>query len=77
MLCAALKAGYDLFFRFRQMDTLGLGLIVGGAALLCSGLIFLLPRERKAVSSQPSVDGNIEEIEGNLRQLRKERGEES
>lgn len=37
-----------------QMDTVAMALIVGGAALVCSGMIFLLPR-RKSIG----VDGPL------------------
>lgn len=57
------------------MDILGIVLIVGGAALLCGGLFFLLPAERGATSSRKSVQESLDEIEGYLRQIRKERGD--
>jgi hypothetical protein len=62
-------------FQLLKMDTLGIALIVGGAAFLCSGLFFLLPAERRASSSQQSVQESLDEIEGYLRQLRKQRGD--
>jgi hypothetical protein len=34
-----------------DMDALGVSLIVGGAAFVCSGLIFLLPAERRLFAS--------------------------
>ena len=34
------------------MDTIGVAMIVGGMAFLFSGLIFLLPTERKLPSSK-------------------------
>jgi len=57
------------------MDILGLGFIVDGAALLCSGLIFLLPRERDAISSQQSFEENLDEIKRHLSQMRRVRGD--
>jgi hypothetical protein len=57
------------------METLGLALIVGGAAFLCSGLIFLLPSERRMISVDKSFQENLEEIDGNLQHFRNERGE--
>ncbi len=59
------------------MDTLGLALIVAGAALLCSSLIFLLPTERKISSSRRSAEENLDEIESHLRQMREERSDPS
>jgi len=55
------------------MDSLGLALIVGGMALLCSGLIFLLPGP--GASSARSFHENIDEIEGNLQEMRRMRDE--
>jgi hypothetical protein len=44
----AYLARYDLYhLRTPKMDHLGLALIVGGAAFVVSGLIFLLPHPRK------------------------------
>jgi hypothetical protein len=57
------------------MDALGIALIIGGVALVCSGLIFLLPTERKASVSEKSVQENLDEIEGHLRQMRGDRGD--
>ena len=37
-------------------DSLGLALIVGGAAFVCSGLIFLLPVRPRGVSSMKIDD---------------------
>ena len=47
------------------MDThaIGLALIVGGAAFLCSGLIFLLPTGRKLSSSQGSIEEGQEKVD--------------
>jgi hypothetical protein len=39
------------------MDTLGVSLLVGGMAFLISGLVFLLPTERKpSLRIEPSED---------------------
>ena len=44
----AYSARHDLYhLRTPGMDDLGLALIVGGAAFVVSGLIFLLPHPRK------------------------------
>jgi hypothetical protein len=47
------------------MDThaIGLALIVGGAAFLCSGLIFLLPAGRKLSSSEASIEEGQEKVD--------------
>jgi hypothetical protein len=56
------------------MGTVGIALVVGGMALLFSGLIFLIP-----VSSsrhpQESFEDSQERIEQYLRAMRKNRGE--
>jgi hypothetical protein len=57
------------------MKALGLSMIVGGMAFLFSGLIFLLPTERKLSARKHSLEESQEEIEYHLRQMRKERGE--
>jgi hypothetical protein len=58
-----------------KMSMLGFGLIVGGMACLCGGLIFLIPVERKHVSSIDSFEESRERIEYYLWQMRNERGE--
>ena len=55
------------------MSTIGVAMIVGGMALLFSGLIFLLPTERKLPSSNESIEENQERIEYYLTQIRKHR----
>lgn len=57
------------------METLGLTFIVGGAAFLCSGLVFLLPSQGAGNSADRSFEENLEEIENNLNHFRNERGE--
>jgi hypothetical protein len=57
------------------MDILGVSLIVGGTAFLCSGLVFLLPAKRKVSSQEESVQIHQEQIEFYLRQMRNQRGE--
>jgi hypothetical protein len=57
------------------METLGLALIVGGAAFLCGGLIFLLPLERRRTSATKSFQENLAEVENHLQYFRSERGE--
>ena len=50
-------------------------MIVGGMAFLFSGLIFLLPTERKLSAREHSFEESQEEIEYYLRQMREERNE--
>jgi Na+-transporting methylmalonyl-CoA/oxaloacetate decarboxylase gamma subunit len=57
------------------MKALGLSMIVGGMAFLFSGLIFLLPTERKLSAREHSFGESQEEIEYYLRQMREERNE--
>jgi hypothetical protein len=52
-------------------DDVGLALLVGGAALVCSGLIFTLPKPRR----RSRVQEDAEEIDRGLTQARKERGD--
>jgi Na+-transporting methylmalonyl-CoA/oxaloacetate decarboxylase gamma subunit len=53
------------------METLGVALVVGGMAFLFSGLIFLLPTERKLSSRIESFEDTQQQIEHYLSQLRK------
>jgi hypothetical protein len=57
------------------MNVLGVSLLVGGVAFLCSGLIFLLPTERKTSSHEKSVQENQEAIELYLQQIHKQHRE--
>jgi hypothetical protein len=57
------------------MDTLGLALIVGGAAFVCSGLVFLFPSERRASELEKSVQENLDEVDGYLQRMRRERSD--
>jgi Na+-transporting methylmalonyl-CoA/oxaloacetate decarboxylase gamma subunit len=45
------------------MQTIGVAMIVGGMAFLFSGLIFLIPTERKISSSEQSFDESQQQIE--------------
>ena len=45
------------------MDTLGLALLVGGMAFLFSGLVFLLPTERKPSSKMEASGNSQQQIE--------------
>ena len=57
------------------MNALGIALIVGGMAFLCSGLIFLPPKGRKRSSAHASFEQSQRQIDYYLREMRKERGE--
>ena len=57
------------------MDSLGLALIVGGAAFVVSGLVFLLPGERLRRKQDESIDESREQIEFHLRAMRRDRGD--
>jgi hypothetical protein len=54
------------------METLGLALIVGGAAFVCSGLVFLLPTGRRSSESEDLIQENRDEIDGHLQRTRSE-----
>jgi hypothetical protein len=56
-----------------DIDTIGVALIVGGLAFLCSGLIFLLPTGR--TSQEASIEEDREKVDSGLRASRRERGE--
>jgi Na+-transporting methylmalonyl-CoA/oxaloacetate decarboxylase gamma subunit len=53
------------------METLGVALLVGGMAFLFSGLVFLLPTERKISSRMESFEETQQQIEYYLSQTRK------
>lgn len=57
------------------MRELGIALLVGGAAFLVSGLIFLVPTRLARSAQQSNVDEGREEIDRHLRDLRRERGD--
>ena len=50
-------------------------MLVGGGAFLVSGLIFLIPIERKLSSSQQTFEESEERTEYYLREMRDEREE--
>jgi hypothetical protein len=57
------------------MGTLGIALVVGGLALLFSGLIFLIPvRGRRAVPRE-SFEDSQRRIEQYFHEMRRTRGE--
>ena len=55
------------------MDALGLALIVGGAAFVVSGLVFLLPGSRRLRKQHETIDESREQIESHLRAMRRDR----
>ena len=55
------------------MDPLGLALIVGGAALVVSGLVFLLPGPRKRPARRQTIDESRDEVDSRLQQMRRQR----
>lgn len=57
------------------MNALGLSMIVGGVAFLFSGLIFLLPIERRLSAGDQTFEESQKEIARHLEQMRSERGE--
>jgi hypothetical protein len=57
------------------MGTVGLALIVGGMALLFSGLIFLMPFPGKRAPPQESFEESQLRIEKYLRQLGRKRSD--
>jgi len=57
------------------MTALGVSLIVAGTAFLVSGLIFLLPTERRLTTQIKSIEESQKEIEDRLEQFRRHRGE--
>jgi len=57
------------------MGTVGMALVVGGMALLFSGLVFLIRDRETRDPPQESFQDSQERIERYLREMRKNRGE--
>ena len=57
------------------METLGVALLVGGMVFLFSGLVFLLPTERKLSSRMESFEDSQQQIEYYLSEMRKQSGD--
>ena len=57
------------------MDLLGSALLVGGAAFVLSGLVFLLPVRHKQVQQQETFQESIDRIDYHLHEMRRERGD--
>jgi hypothetical protein len=55
------------------MAAVGVSMLVGGTAFLLSGLIFLLPTERKLSSRQQSFEESQKDLERYLGEIRRER----
>lgn len=57
------------------MDTVGTALVVGGAAFLFSGLIFLIPVRGGLSGQQAPFEDSREQVERQLGENRRNRGE--
>ena len=57
------------------MNTVGMALVVGGMALLFSGLIFFIPVRGSGPAPTESFEDSQQLIEYYLREMRKSRGE--
>jgi hypothetical protein len=57
------------------MNLLGLALLVGGTALVVSGLVFLLSVRRKQVTDQETFQESIDRLDHYLRETRRDRGD--
>jgi hypothetical protein len=57
------------------MDPLGLALIVGGAAFVVSGLVFLLPGSRRRRKQQETIAESREQIDYHLQAMRRDPGD--
>jgi len=57
------------------MGTVGIALVVGGMALLFSGLIFLLPFPGKRSPPRESFEDSQQRIEHYLREIRRNRSD--
>jgi hypothetical protein len=59
------------------MEALGWSLIAGGLALLVSGLVFLLRMRRQQSARQQDLKQTIREIDDQLHETRRDRGDTS
>jgi hypothetical protein len=57
------------------VNSLGLALVVGGAALFVSGLVFLLPVRRKQLRQEENFQESIDRIDHHLKEMRREHGD--
>jgi len=58
-----------------MMNPAGLSLLVGGLALVVSGLIFLLPTGSRRPAGKSKTDENLETINHYLREIRQQRND--
>jgi LPXTG-motif cell wall-anchored protein len=59
------------------MEAMGWSLIAGGLGLLVSGLVFLLRMRREQSARQQDLKQTIREIDDQLHEKRRERGDTS
>ena len=59
------------------MEALGWSLIAGGLAFLVSGLVFLLRMRRQQSAQQQDIGQTIGEVDDQLHEMRRERGDTS
>jgi LPXTG-motif cell wall-anchored protein len=59
------------------MEALGWSLIAGGLVLLVSGLVFLLQKRREQSTQQQDIEQTIKEVDDQLHEMRRERGDTS
>jgi|GraSoiStandDraft_24_1057298.scaffolds.fasta_scaffold318255_2 hypothetical protein len=57
------------------MDSIGLSLVVGGAALVVSGLTFLLPKVSRRSLERATTDESLETINHYLNEIRRQRND--
>lgn len=55
------------------MDPIGLSFVVGGVALIVSGLIFLLPKESRSSRERAATTESLETINHYLMEIRRQR----
>jgi hypothetical protein len=59
------------------MEALGWSLIAGGLVFLVSGLVFLLRMRRQQSAQQQDIGQTIGEVDDQLHEMRRERGDTS
>ena len=59
------------------MEAMGWSLIAGGLGLLVSGLVFLLRMRREQSAQQQDIEQTIKEVDDQLHEMRRERGDTS
>jgi uncharacterized membrane-anchored protein len=63
------------FFEDFFVDSVGFAMIVGGAAFLFCGLIFLIPRAENRITSEAAFEEKRQQVEQQLSEKRRDRGE--